>query len=250
MSDERPVDEPSADDVEALVRAIAAKEAGAAVPDAVAPPGPDHPTSDGIDPAPPRPVIVVSEPRSARRPAGEPIQAGETPAPDRRNRARPLSSRAVARPRTSPPPVTGLVGRVEWDRLVADESERQRRYGRPSAIVLIEVEGLDRATAQAGPSVVGRVISPCGATLVAAARASDRVTRLGDGRFGVLLREADADGASRYAKRAVAACDPWLAALPWPLRLSVGWASPDGGDDLLAAFRQAERRLEASATGG
>jgi GGDEF domain-containing protein len=148
-----------------------------------------------------------------------------------------------------PPSVAGLVGRVEWDRLVADESERQRRYGRPSAIVLVEVAGLDRATAQAGPGVVGRVISPCGATLVAAARASDRVTRLGDGRFGVLLREADADGASRYAKRAVAACDPWLAALPWQLRLSVGWASPDGGDDLLAAFRQAERRLEASKSG-
>jgi GGDEF domain-containing protein len=247
MSDERPATEPSADEVEALVQAIAAKDAAAT--GGAAPSDPATPAEGGPDLAPPRPVIVVSGPPSARRPATASSQPGTAPAPDRRNRARPLVSRPAPRPGASPPAVAGLVGRVEWDRLVADESERQRRYGRPSAIVLVEVAGLHRAAAQAGSGVVGRVISPCGATLVAAARASDRVTRLGDGRFGVLLREADADGARRYAERAVAACDPWLSALPWQLRLSVGWASPDGGDDLLAALRQAERRLEASTAG-
>ncbi len=140
-----------------------------------------------------------------------------------------------------------MIGRLEWDRLVADESERQRRYGRPSAIVLVELAGLDRAVAQAGQGVIGRVVPPCAETLVAMARASDRVTRLRDGRFGILLRETDADGAGRYAARAVASCDPWLAAMPWPLHLVVAWASTDGGEDLVSAVRHAERRLQTAA---
>jgi GGDEF domain-containing protein len=136
-----------------------------------------------------------------------------------------------------------LVERLTWERLVADESERQRRYGRPSAIVLAEVHGLDRAVAQAGPRAVDRVAPSCGRTLVSIARGSDRVTRLTDGRFGILLREADDVGASRYAGRARAACDGWLAAMPWPLELQIGWASPEGNEDLVGALRRAERDL-------
>jgi hypothetical protein len=62
MSDERPAAEPSADDVEALVRAIAAKDAaatGGAATRGDRPSGPAAPAPDGPDHAPPRPVVVV-----------------------------------------------------------------------------------------------------------------------------------------------------------------------------------------------
>ena len=113
--------------------------------------------------------------------------------------------------------------------------------------MLVELAGLDRAIAQTGTGVIGRVVPPCAETLVSLARASDRVTRLSDGRFGILLRETDADGAGRYAARAVASCDPWLAAMPWSLRLVVAWASTEGGEDLVSAVRHAERRLQSAA---
>lgn len=143
-------------------------------------------------------------------------------------------------------PIEGLISRLEWDRLVADESERQRRYGRSSAIVLFELDGLDTAIARAGAGVVGRVVPPCAEALVSISRASDRVTRLRDGRFGVLLRETDAAGASRYVTRAIESCEPWLSPMPWPLRIVAGWAAPEAGDDLLDAVGQAEQRLRAA----
>jgi GGDEF domain-containing protein len=225
--------EPSASDVEALVRSIEAKEAATGARPVAANPSANGSTaSNGSTPSdapvPRPPVIVVSTPASAKRPAvpGAPRGLSTTP---RRGQGS---------------AIVGLTGRLEWERLVADESERQRRYGRPSAIVLVELSGLDRAITQAGTGVIGRVVPPCAETLVALARASDRVTRLRDGRFGILLRETDADGASRYAARAVASCDPWLAAMPWPLRLVVASASTDGGEDLVSAVRLAERRLQ------
>ncbi len=247
--------EPTADDVEALVRSIAAKEAATSTtaPDAAAAAAEgEGPKAVAPEPEPTsaaRPVVVASARTSGNATTATPSTGGGAASPtERRHPVRP----ATTRPGSAAPiraPLAGLIGRLEWERLVADESQRQRRYGRPSAIVLVEVGGLDAAAAQSGSGVVARVVPPCAETLVALARASDRVTRLGDGRFGVLLRETDADGASRYAARAVAACDPWLAAMPWPLRLHVGWASPEGAEDLTDAVQIAERRLaDAQAT--
>jgi GGDEF domain-containing protein len=207
-----PGPEPSADTVEALVRSIQVKEAGTSPPVA---------STNG--PMPPRAIVASG----------------------RHSDVRPTSSHPGLR-RPGEGPIAGLIGRLEWDRVVADESERQQRYGRPGAIVMIELDGLDQAVALTGPRVITRVVRPCGETLVSIARASDRVTRLRDGRFGILLRETDADGASRYASRAIEACDPWLAAMPWPLKLLVGWASATSGEDLVAAGREAERRMLAA----
>jgi hypothetical protein len=185
--------EPSVDVIEALVRSIAAREAGVA-------------EAAPTDPA-------------------RPLQ-------------RPVAPRG---------PIAGLIGRLEWERLVADESERQRRYSRPSAIVLAEVVGPDPRSGEgaAGPAIIGRVVPACAEALLALTRASDRVTRLGDARFGILLRESDASGASRYAARAVAACDPWLGSMPWPLRLVAVWASLDDADPT-GAMSTAEGRLAAA----
>jgi GGDEF domain-containing protein len=225
--------EPSVDAIDAVVRSIAAKEG----PTPAAPPEP-------IVPLVRRPIVVPSAPPRARRPA---VTSGGLDRPVVERRAMRRDSRNTARQPPRAPRSTGhidgLMARLEWERLVADEAERQRRYGRPSSIVLIEIDGLDGAIERAGPGVVGRLARPCAETLVTIARASDRLTRLADGRFGILLRETDADGASRYATRAVAACDPWLASMPWPLRLAISWASPDGDEDLVEAFHRAERQL-------
>ena len=36
--------------------------------------------------------------------------------------------------------------------------------------------------------------------------------------------------------------------MPWPIELRVGWASPDGAEDLTGALRIAEQRLAAQTT--
>ena len=196
MSADRPppAPEPSADAIEALVRAIDARESGA--------PGAS--------------------------------QAGRRP-PDA----------GTTRPAASEP-----VDRDDGSGLVLQESLRHRRYGGPCAIVLFDLAPLDEAPVRLDPDAVRRLARPTGATLASIARASDWVGRLADGRFGILLREADASGARRVAARATAACDPWLAVRPDPLRLVAGWASPEGGEDLVGALRRAERRLQEAVARG
>ncbi len=147
--------------------------------------------------------------------------------------------------RLSPARAGALTERHEWERLVADEARRQRRYGRPSAIVLLELEGVQAVTGHTGRKVIERIAASCGDALVSVARASDRITRLDDARFAVLLREAGETGAVRFAARASATCDPWLDTLPWSIRLLVGWTTGDALADLTDGIGVAERRLRA-----
>jgi len=133
-----------------------------------------------------------------------------------------------------------LVDRQRWTAVIQDEAERQDRYGRPAAVVIAELHGL------AGPHgvrVMDRLAPAFGRLLVSITRTSDRVTRLSTGRFGVLLLQADAEGAARFAARAILEAQVWLATSPWHPELVVGWAGASSGDELRDAVRTAEAHL-------
>jgi GGDEF domain-containing protein len=223
--------EPSVGTIEALVQSIEAKEGG---------------PSRG---APPRSLVVASGPLDPQRaalatPAATPAGA---PRVERRAVLRPVPSHPTVE-RSSGRPVTGLMDRAGWDRAIAAETDRQRRYGRTIGVVILELGSLDGAGPALESGALGRIARPCGETIRSIARVSDLVALLGERRFGVLLREADADSAPVFAARAIAACDPWLAASSRPLRLLVGSATSKGGDDVRAAVQEAERRLDAPAS--
>lgn len=141
-------------------------------------------------------------------------------------------------------PWLGLLGATEWERLTHDEAVRQRRYGHVHAILIGELRGLDPDEPPPNSAAIERTMPACGATLLRAARASDRIGLIGPGRFGILLRESDAIGAGRFAARAVDACDPWLRAADPPMRLALGWSAPDGDGELGRARSLAERHLQ------
>jgi hypothetical protein len=231
----RPHAEPSLGAIESLVQSIEAREA-APTPRAAAPAPREART------APPRSLVVVGGPSVERRAPAVPASAAATPVTW-------VEHRPVHRP--APAPQAGrLIGRAEWDRLLAADAERGRRYGRPSAIVLVELGPRDRRDPVVDAAGLHRAMVPCGKALLGITRASDRVAILGDRHFGVLLRESDTEAAELYASRAIAACDPWLAASARPLRLRVACASTRGGTDVIAAVRYAERRLHAPGAGG
>lgn len=140
-------------------------------------------------------------------------------------------------------PWLGLLGRAEWERIVRHEALRQQRYGHVHAVVLAEIRGLDPDVPPPALVDIERSMPACGAALLQVSRASDRIARVGPARFGILLRESDATGAGRYAARVLAACDPWLAANPLPMRLAIGWSAPDGDGDLGRAPYLADRHL-------
>lgn len=225
MSQDRRSGGPTPAAIEALVRAIEAKEA----------------TDPKIVPAAPTPTPTATARRSAERQRAKPERLRSTdPSVGRGSGA---SYRAPGSPPGPAGPIPGLIGRQAWEASLVEEAERQQRYGRPLAIVLAELDGQEPEPTAMGTAMIGRVAPRCAAILLALARGSDRVTRLSGSRFGVLLLEADEAAASSYAERAVAACEPWIAGSAFVMRLSVGWAVARGPDELIGALRSAEEHL-------
>jgi diguanylate cyclase (GGDEF)-like protein len=139
--------------------------------------------------------------------------------------------------------VTGLHGPAAWSHAVAQEAARSSRYGRPVAVVIAELDGLDPLEERFGPEAADRLIPPVADVLRRSARSADTIARLDRVRFGLLLPETDEIQAINLVERIRAGCDRWLAAGPVSVRLSIGWASPPVGGDLANALREAEERM-------
>lgn len=222
----RPPDEAStAAAVEALVQAIEAKEARQAAPTA----------GQAIGATGRQPEQRTPRPRRAA-PTTLPDPAPEAA---RRRRA-PIAWDPDPPERGGPAGTGGLVDRQRWTAVIQDEAERQDRYGRPAAVVIAELETLQGPH---GVRVMDRVAPAFGRLLLYITRASDRVTRLSTNKFGVLLLHADAEGAARFAARAILEAQVWLETSPWHPELVVGWAGATSGDELRAAVRTAEAHL-------
>ncbi len=125
--------------------------------------------------------------------------------------------------------LTGLLLPGEWNRIVTDEDARIRRYARPTTVVLIEVDGLDRLVGVIGHAAADRVLPAVADTLSRNARGSDHLARLGPARFGVLLPETGEVEAINYIERV----------------LSIGWASPSAAVSLTEAVAAARDRMYA-----
>jgi diguanylate cyclase (GGDEF)-like protein len=142
-------------------------------------------------------------------------------------------------------PETGFDLPGTWARWLDDEDARVRRYRRTATVVLVEIEGLDMLVDRLGAEAVSRVVRPVAVSLRGHARETDRLARLGVGRFGVLLPETDEVQAINYVERIRIACDAWLEAGGVPSRLLIGWAEANNRRAIDAAIEAAEERLSA-----
>jgi diguanylate cyclase (GGDEF)-like protein len=139
--------------------------------------------------------------------------------------------------------LTGLILLGTWNRILADEDARVRRYRRPATVVMLDIDGLDRLIERLGPEAGERLIPAVAGTIRRNARSADQVARLGLGRFGVLLPETDEVQAINYVERVRRACDLWLEAGAVSVRLAIGWASTSGEEGLPDAQRVAGERM-------
>jgi diguanylate cyclase (GGDEF)-like protein/PAS domain S-box-containing protein len=96
--------------------------------------------------------------------------------------------------------LTGLYNRRELNRLLADEVTRYRRYRRPAALVLVDIDHFklvnDSYGHQAGDTVLRRVADLMQSQL----RASDRIARFGGEEFAIVLPETTATQAHEVAE--------------------------------------------------
>ena len=164
---------------------------------------------------------------------------GEHPA----GTAGPIPARPMQAPRWS---VAGLGDPAMWERTVRDESAREARFHRPVTVVMAELPRLDEVAARLGRDAADRVVVETARLLVAEGRAVDQIAWLDDARFGVLLMETEEARATDYVDRVRSAADAWLQGAGLSVRLSLGWASPAEGGDLVAAVATAEERMRSA----
>ena len=73
----------------------------------------------------------------------------------------------------------------------------------------------------------------------------DRIARLSNRSFGVLLPETDEVQAINFVERVRTTCDLWLASGAMSLKLAIGWAEANPGRTIEVALGMAENRLNA-----
>ena len=138
-----------------------------------------------------------------------------------------------------------LLARAAWADAFAIEERRVARYGRPTTVVLAELDGFEALSIRLGEAAAERIVGPTAAVLAEQARGSDLVARVDRARFAVLMPETDEVAATHSVERVRDISGPWLAAAAVSVRLAVGWASSPAGGTLTAAMMAAEQRMNA-----
>jgi two-component system cell cycle response regulator len=117
--------------------------------------------------------------------------------------------------------LTGLLNRREFDRILAEEEERARRFGRSLGIVLLDLDHFKNVNDTYGHPAGDAVIRAAAARLTASVRTVDRVARYGGEEFAVMLAEVDGRVTHEAAKRMVAAMGAEHVVLPDGLNIHV-----------------------------
>ncbi len=102
-------------------------------------------------------------------------------------------------------PLTGLLNRRRFELELDRQLAQARRYGRPGAVVLLDVDRFKQINDTYGHSVGDRLIVGVADALRARLRGSDAIARIGGDEFAVLLPEIDCAGAEAVAVELVAA---------------------------------------------
>lgn len=97
--------------------------------------------------------------------------------------------------------VSGSLNRRAFLESFRKEWRRARRYGRPLAVIMADIDQFKVINDGYGSEVGDRVLRLVARTLQKAARASDFVGRYGGDSFGVVLPETDPQAARRVAER-------------------------------------------------
>lgn len=140
--------------------------------------------------------------------------------------------------------LTGTDGPDQWDRVVASEQARMRRYGGSVTIVLVEFTGFDGLASLIGGEAAIQSFARLSRVLARQVRASDHIARLTSNRFGILLIETDEVRTLNFVDRVLSACHREVAQHAM-IQVAIGWASPGPGEGLSDAMMTADARLKA-----
>ncbi len=89
--------------------------------------------------------------------------------------------------------LTGLLNRRGWDRYIAQEEERFRRFGDQASVVVLDLDRLKTINDTQGHDAGDRYIRRSAEVLSTAIRAGDILARLGGDEFGLVISGVGAD---------------------------------------------------------
>jgi diguanylate cyclase (GGDEF)-like protein len=108
--------------------------------------------------------------------------------------------------------LTGLLNRREYDRILAEEEERARRFRHPLGLVIVDIDRFKAINDTHGHPAGDAVIKEVALRLEGAIRNVDRIARIGGEEFALILVQTDGPPALEVARRAIAA----VAQTPFP----------------------------------
>jgi diguanylate cyclase (GGDEF)-like protein len=136
-------------------------------------------------------------------------------------------------------PLTSLLNRRAWDRLLAQEEERCRRYGHTATVFVIDLDQLKEINDTAGHAAGDALLVRAASALHEVVRDVDIVARLGGDEFGLIAVECDTAGAELLLGRLREALDERQ------VKASVGLAVREAATGLARAWEQADRLMYA-----
>jgi diguanylate cyclase (GGDEF)-like protein len=101
--------------------------------------------------------------------------------------------------------LTGMLSRREFDRILAEEEERSRRFGHPFALVMMDIDHFKKVNDTHGHQIGDLVLQAVARRLADGMRTVDRVARFGGEEFALILMQADRAAAFEMAQRACVA---------------------------------------------
>lgn len=152
--------------------------------------------------------------------------------------------------------LTGLYNRREFDRMIAEESQRALRFGHPFALVMADIDHFKKLNDNYGHQVGDEVLKHVASLLAGQLRGVDRIARYGGEEFAILMVETDrksaVDGMHRlFALLAETPCLPPGTDLSLPVTLSAGLAvMPDDATTAEQLIAAADKALYAAKHAG
>lgn len=144
--------------------------------------------------------------------------------------------------------LTGVLNRREFDRILAEEEDYARRFGRNVALVLLDLDHFKKINDTHGHAVGDEILRSCAQRIIGQVRDGDRVARYGGEEFAVLLTGVNAEDAENIAWRIVAAManDPVILADGRDMKITISAGSavlPTNAADAKRLMRAADEAL-------
>jgi diguanylate cyclase (GGDEF)-like protein len=147
--------------------------------------------------------------------------------------------------------LTGLLNRREYERILAEEEDRSRRFGQPLALVIIDVDRFKAINDAHGHAAGDAVLKEVATRIAGTIRTVDRAARIGGEEFALILVQTDGASAREVARRTIesVARTPVLAGggLALAVTASAGVAAfPSDAGTAEGLFAAADRALYAA----